>query len=67
MSNEQFKPSAPVQPQSMSPALLLAIMGGFAIGLMILIKQLPTHHLSKSDIDRLHFYRYLREKGKLES
>jgi hypothetical protein len=49
------------------PALGLAILGGFAIGVMLLIRTLPAHTLSKSDMDRLHFYRYLREKGKLES
>lgn len=67
MSSEIPKQAATSQPQNLNPALGLAILGGCAIGLFILLKQLPSRQLSKSDIDRLHFYRYLREKGKLES
>jgi len=67
MSDELFDRSSATQPQSKSPALVLAILGGCAIGLFVLLRQLPTHHLSKSDVERLNFYRYLREKGKLES
>ncbi|GEM_PF-6500210 len=53
--------------QSLNPALGLAILGGCALGLLILAKQIPSKHLSRSDVERLLFYRYLREKGKLES
>jgi hypothetical protein len=67
MTDDSPEPRPTVQPQSLNPALGLAILGGCAIGLFILLKQLPTHHLTKSDVDRLRFYRYLREKGKLES
>lgn len=55
------------QTQNLNPALGLAILGGCIIGLFILLKQLPSHRLTRADMDRLLFYRYLREKGKLES
>ena len=67
MFDDQVVPEEVSRPPSLSPALGLAILGGCAIGLFILLKQLPTRHLSKSDMERLLFYRYLREKGKLES
>jgi hypothetical protein len=67
MSNAVPEPQPPTQSQSINPALGLAILGGCALGLYLLLKQFPAHHLSKKDIDRLHFYKYLREKGKLES
>jgi len=67
MPDDQQPDAAVDVPKTMNPALGLAILGGFALGMVLLIKTLPTHHLSKSDMDRLHFYRYLREKGKLES
>jgi hypothetical protein len=53
--------------RTLNPALGLAIVGGLAIGAFLLLRSLPSHNLSKSDMDRLLFYRYLREKGKLES
>lgn len=65
MSDES--PASAEATQGLNPALVLAIIGGFVIGVLILFKQLPTGHLSKKDVDRLLFYRYLREKGKLES
>lgn len=55
------------QQRGLNPALALAVLGGCAVGLFILLKQLPSPHLSRSDMQRLLFYRYLREKGKLES
>lgn len=64
---DELQPDSTEEVQSLNPALGLAILGGIAIGVVLLIKTLPAHHLSKSDMDRLHFYRYLREKGKLES
>jgi hypothetical protein len=67
MSDTPSQPSRPKHSQNLTPALMLAILGGLFIGLFLLLKQLPTHNLSKSDIQRLLFYRYLREKGKLES
>ncbi|HZT96899.1 MAG TPA: hypothetical protein VFB34_08690 [Chloroflexota bacterium] len=53
--------------QNLNQAWLLAILGGCLIGLAVLLRQLPSHHLSRTDVERLLFYRYLREKGKLES
>jgi formate/nitrite transporter FocA (FNT family) len=67
MSDSPSQPSQHKRAQNLTPALMLAILGGLFIGLFVLLKQLPTHHLSKSDVQRLLFYRYLREKGKLES
>jgi hypothetical protein len=67
MSDDVSDYTPPAQAQNISPALGLAILGGCAIGVFILLKQLPAHHLTKSDVQRLLFYKYLREKGKLES
>lgn len=67
MPYDDAEQKRPVHSQSISPALGLAIIGGCAIGLFIMLKQLPSRHLSRSDMQRLLFYRYLREKGKLES
>ena len=67
MPNEHDYESTGVKSQGLGPALGLAILGGVAIGAVLLIKAIPARHLTKSDIDRLLFYRYLREKGKLES
>lgn len=55
------------QSLNLNQAWLLAFLGGCVVGLIVLLRQLPSHHLSRSDIQRLLFYRYLREKGKLES
>jgi hypothetical protein len=67
MSDTPSQPSQSNRSPNFTPALMLAILGGLFIGLFVLLKQFPSHHLSKSDIQRLLFYRYLREKGKLES
>jgi hypothetical protein len=67
MSGEVPQQAQPSSASNLSPALGLAILGGCAIGAFILLKQLPGRHLTKSDVQRLLFYRYLREKGKLES
>jgi len=64
---EEQKNSTSEATGGLNPALGLAILGGLAIGTVILMKSLPTRHLSRSDMERLLFYRYLREKGKLES
>jgi hypothetical protein len=52
---------------NLGPAVALAILGGAVLGCFLLIRQLPSQHLSRADMQRLLFYRYLRQKGKLES
>lgn len=67
MSDQVFDDDFQPASRDLSPALGLAILGGCAIGVFILMKQLSTRQLTKADMQRLLFYRYLREKGKLES
>jgi hypothetical protein len=50
---------------SLRVALVLAAMA--AVGAGFAISQLFERRLSKPEIARLKFYRYLREKGHLES
>jgi hypothetical protein len=52
---------------NLAAALALAILGGLGIGLFFILRRLPPRPLSRADVQRLLFYRYLREKGKLES
>ena len=67
MTEENSEDVITAKSPSVSPALGLAILGGFAVGVFLVLRSLPSHNLSRSDMDRLLFYRYLREKGKLES
>jgi hypothetical protein len=47
--------------------LVLALAALAAIGAGVAIQQLLERRLSKPEVARLRFYRYLREKGHLES
>lgn len=47
--------------------LALALAALAAVGAGIAIQQLMDRRLSKPEIARLKFYRYLRERGHLES
>lgn len=47
--------------------LALALTALAAVGAGIAIQQLMDRRLSKPEVARLKFYRYLREKGRLES
>jgi len=48
-------------------ALALALAAVAAVGAGIGIQQILTRRLSKPELARLRFYRYLRERGHLES
>jgi hypothetical protein len=67
MSDRDQPPSKRIRQPDLAAALFLAVLSGFGIGLFYVLRQLPTRHLSRADMQRLLFYRYLREKGKLES
>jgi hypothetical protein len=47
--------------------LALALAALAAVGASIAIQQLMDRRLSKPEMARLRFYRYLRERGRLES
>lgn len=47
--------------------LAIAIAALAAVGAGIAIQQLWEHRLTKPEKARLRFYRYLRERGRLES
>ncbi|HZU11640.1 MAG TPA: hypothetical protein VFB58_02280 [Chloroflexota bacterium] len=47
--------------------LALALTALAAVGAGIAVQQLMERRLSKPEVARLKFYRYLREKGHLES
>jgi hypothetical protein len=47
--------------------LALALTALAAVGAGLAIQQILDRRLSKPEVQRLKFYRYLREKGRLES
>jgi hypothetical protein len=47
--------------------LAIALTALAAVGAGIAIQQILDRRLSKPEVARLKFYRYLREKGRLES
>jgi hypothetical protein len=47
--------------------LALALTALAAVGAGLAIQQILDRRLSKPEVARLKFYRYLREKGRLES
>lgn len=63
-SSEQ-KGSVPERPSGLGLALALAALA--AVGAGIAIQQMMDRRLSTPEVARLKFYRYLREKGRLES
>jgi hypothetical protein len=48
-------------------ALAVALAALAAVGAGIAIQQVLERRLSKPEVARLRFYRYLRERGRLES
>lgn len=56
------------QSQSGTPlGLALALAALAAVGAGIAIQQIMERRLSRSEVARLRFLRYLRERGRLES
>jgi hypothetical protein len=55
------------QDRSSSVGLALALAALAAVGAGIAIQQILERRLSKPEVARLRFYRYLRERGRLES
>ncbi|MGH2443358.1 MAG: hypothetical protein ACRDFX_09365 [Chloroflexota bacterium] len=53
--------------RSASVGLAVALALVAAVGAGLAIQQLLERRLSKPEVARLRFYRYLREKGHLES
>ena len=53
--------------RSSSLGIALALAALAAVGAGIAIQQILDQRLSKPEIARLKFYRYLRERGRLES
>ena len=53
--------------ESSNIRVALALGALAALGVGIAIQQILTRRLSKPEIARLKFYRYLRERGRLES
>jgi hypothetical protein len=53
--------------RSANLGIALALGALAALGAGIAIQQILTRRLSKPEIARLKFYRYLRERGRLES
>jgi hypothetical protein len=47
--------------------LAIALTALAAVGAGLAIQQILDRRLSKPEVARLRFYRYLREKGRLES
>ena len=52
---------------SSNVGLAVALAGLAALGACIAVQQLLERRLSKPEVARLRFYRYLRERGRLES
>lgn len=55
------------QQHSSNVGLAVALAGLAALGACIAVQQLYERRLSKPEVARLKFYRYLRERGRLES
>jgi hypothetical protein len=54
-------------PGPANAALALALAALAAVGVALAIQQAMQRRLSKPEVTRLKFYRYLRERGRLES
>lgn len=64
----EHEPTAAEQSQGgSSVGLTVALAALAAIGAGIAIQQILERRLSKPEVARLKFYRYLRERGHLES
>jgi hypothetical protein len=68
MADEQGPEQAgAIEERGSGLGLALALTALAAVGAGIAIQQLMDRRLSKPEVARLKFYRYLREKGRLES
>ncbi len=56
---------APTETSNLGLVALLAALA--AVGAGVAIQQILSRRLSKPEVARLRFYRYLRERGRLES
>lgn len=65
--DDNDKMSADIEQRSSGLGLALALAALAAVGAGIAVQQLLDRRLSKPEVQRLKFYRYLREKGRLES
>lgn len=65
MDDEQY--GREVETRGSGVALALALTALAAVGAGIAVQQLMSRRLSKPEVARLKFYRYLRQKGRLES
>jgi F0F1-type ATP synthase membrane subunit c/vacuolar-type H+-ATPase subunit K len=64
---EQRSTTAARQDRSSSVGLAVALAALAAVGAGIAIQQILERRLSRPEVARLRFYRYLRERGRLES
>jgi hypothetical protein len=64
---EQRSTTVGRQDRSSSVGLAVALAALAAVGAGIAIQQILERRLSKPEVARLRFYRYLRERGRLES
>jgi hypothetical protein len=64
---EQRSTTTGRQDRSSSVGLAVALAALAAVGAGIAIQQILERRLSKPEVARLRFYRYLRERGRLES
>lgn len=66
-SSNQEGAAPPKTERGSGLGLALALAALAAVGAGIAIQQLMDRRLTKPEIARLRFYRYLRERGHLES
>lgn len=69
MSDEpQYEPDNPIySDRTTTLGLTVALVALAALGVGLAVQQVRERKLSKPEMARLKFYRYLREKGHLES
>jgi hypothetical protein len=65
--SEQGSTPSDKHQHSSNVGLAVALAGLAALGACIAVQQFYVRRLSKPEVARLKFYRYLRERGRLES
>ncbi len=66
-SDSENAPTSAVKPSGSSLGLAIALAAVAAVGAGIAIQQILERRLSKPEVARLKFLRYLRERGQLDS
>jgi len=64
---ENSEPKRKALDRNSGLGLAIALTAVAAVGAGIAIQQILDRRLTKPEVARLRFYRYLREKGRLES